>query len=66
MVKRTVRGTAPIYRPVGIIDEADARLFKQANRELMKEVSSSKAKAIEILKESGFLTKSGKVSKRYR
>ena len=51
---------------VGVVDEADARAFSQANTALMKDVHGSKAKAIEVLKASGYLTASGKVAKRYR
>ena len=51
---------------VGVVDEADAKAFSQANTALMKDVHGSKAKAIEVLKASGYLTASGKVAKRYR
>ncbi len=51
---------------VGQIDEADAKAFRAANAALIKEVEGSKAKAIEVLKGSGFLTRSGKRAKRYR
>lgn len=51
---------------VGVVDEADARAFSEANSSLMRDVRGSKAKAIEVLKASGYLTSSGKVAKAYR
>jgi hypothetical protein len=53
-------------RFLGLIDDADAKRFRQANNALLKEVAGSKAKAVEVLKESGYLTSTGKVAKRYR
>jgi hypothetical protein len=53
-------------RFITAIDDADAREFRTANTALIKEVTSSKAKAVEVLKDSGFLTQSGKRAKRYR
>lgn len=50
----------------GIIDANDAAQFQQANKKLMTQIGISQESAIEILKESGFLTKSGTLSKRYK
>ena len=48
------------------IDNADARAFGKANAAFTKEVTSSRAKAVKALKASGYLTASGKLSKRYQ
>lgn len=61
-----VRRDAVSGQVVGIVDEADARAFRRANAALLKEIRGSKAKAIEVLKASGYLTPSGRVAKRYR
>lgn len=63
---RRVTRESATGRIVGLIDEHDAIEFRRANTAFMKDVAASKAKAIEALKESGFLTKAGNISKRYR
>jgi hypothetical protein len=63
---RWIRRDSSSGRLVGVVDEADARAFRKASRALSADVGRSKEKAIEVLKASGYLTPSGKVSKRYR
>jgi hypothetical protein len=64
--RRAVSRRSQSGKIVGIIDEADARKFTKANNALMKEMRRSKKVAVEILKASGYLDASGRVSKRYR
>ena len=64
--RRAVSRLSPSGKIVGFIDEADARKFAKANNALIKEVRRSKEAAVEILKASGYLDASGRVSKRYR
>lgn len=53
-------------RFVGLIDADDAKRFASANAALTREIRKSSASAVRILKASGFLTASGKLSTRYK
>ncbi len=64
--KGRLRGDSTNGRFLAAIDAADAREFYRANTAFISEVSESKSKAVEALKSSGYLTASGKLSKRYR
>ena len=50
----------------GIIDDRDAAEFEKAVREHVRAATRSKAAAIAALKDMGYLTRTGKVSRRYR
>jgi hypothetical protein len=51
---------------IGTIGYADAKRFAEANTALLEDIGRSKKAATAILKASGYLTREGKVSKRYR
>lgn len=50
----------------GVLGSRDAREFKKAAEEYRATFGATKEAAIESLKRSGYLTKEGKVSDRYR